>query len=450
LAPEDGYSLGEISKASVGAVNMTHFGIICPATTGHLNTMFPLGHELQRRGHRVTLFGVLDAETKTLAAGLGFRAIAKTEVPLGATAQALAQLGKMSGSEALRYSINWLQQATVLLLCEAPDAIKEAGVEALLVDQISPAGGTIAEFLNIPFVTVCSAVVMNQEPSVPPFFTSWSYNPAWWARLRNSSGYWALNRQTRPIGKAIVEYRQRWNLPIHSSRNDAYSKLALISQQPAEFEFPRCNLPQWSHFTGPFHDLTGREPISFPFEKLTGQPLIYASMGASMGTLQNRSSKIFPCIAEACDGLDAQLVISLGGGSSPESLQSLPAPLVVGYAPQLELLKKTTLTITHAGLNTVLESLSNGVPMVAIPIVNDQPGVAARLAWTGAGEFVPLSRLSVPKLRAAIKRVLTEESYKHNASRLQQAIHRSGGVSRAADIIEQAVSTGKPVLSHAS
>jgi MGT family glycosyltransferase len=169
-----------------------------------------------------------------------------------------------------------------------------------------------------------------------------------------------------------------------------------------------------------------------------------------MGTLQNRQQKVFQSIAEACVGLDAQLVISLGGSSSPESLQALPGnPLVVGYVPQLELLKKATLTITHAGMNTALECLTNGVPMVAIPIANDQLGIAARIAWTGAGEFVPLSRLSVPRLRSAIQRVLTQESYKKNATRLQEAIRRAGGVSRAADIIEQAVSIGKPVLAQA-
>jgi UDP:flavonoid glycosyltransferase YjiC (YdhE family) len=97
-------------------------------------------------------------------------------------------------------------------------------------------------------------------------------------------------------------------------------------------------------------------------------------------------------------------------------------------------------------MNTTLESLTNGVPMVAIPIANDQYGVAARIAWTGAGEVVPLSRLKVPRLRTAIERVLTEDSYKNNASRLQEAIRRAGGVSRAADIVEQAISTGKPVL----
>jgi UDP:flavonoid glycosyltransferase YjiC (YdhE family) len=59
---------------------MTHFGVICPASTGHLNPMTTLGYELKRRGHRVTVVGILDAEQKTLAAGLEFHAIAvKTE-----------------------------------------------------------------------------------------------------------------------------------------------------------------------------------------------------------------------------------------------------------------------------------------------------------------------------------------------------------------------------------
>lgn len=159
-----------------------------------------------------------------------------------------------------------------------------------------------------------------------------------------------------------------------------------------------------------------------------------------MGTMQNHLDYVFRTIAEACANLNAQLVISLGGGLDPEAFPNLAAsPLVVKYAPQLELLQKASLNITHAGLNTTLESLSYGVPMVAIPVTDDQPGVAARIAWSGAGEFVPLSRLSVPSLRQTIKRVCTQHSYKQNATRLQEAIRRTGGVSRAADIIEQAV-----------
>jgi hypothetical protein len=85
-----------------------------------------------------------------------------------------------------------------------------------------------------------------------------------------------------------------------------------------------------------------------------------------------------------------QLVIALGGGCAPDDLPFLPGdPLMLGFAPQLELLRRASLTITHAGMNTVLESLAEGVPMVAIPIANDQPGMGARLAWSGSGAVVP-------------------------------------------------------------
>ncbi|WP_298905787.1 glycosyltransferase [uncultured Nostoc sp.] len=425
---------------------MTHFGLICPATTGHLNTMLPLGKELQKRGHRVTLLGRLDAKSKTLAAELEFRAIGGFEYPTGAMAESLAELGKLSGLAALQYTVNLLKQGADVMLRDAPPAIKEAGVDALLVDQIMPEGGTVAEFLGLPFITICSAVVLNREEGVPPFITNWGYNRAWWAQLRNRVGYRLLDRIGKPIREVIADYRREWNLPRHFSANENYSPLAQISQQPAQLEFPRQYLPQWFHFTGPYHSPTGREVPDFPLEKLTGQPLIYASMG----TVQNRLLGVFKSIAEACNDLDAQLVISLGGSASPESLGSLPGnPLVVGYAPQLKLLQKATLTITHAGMNTTLESLNNGVPMVAIPVANDQPGIAARVAWAGAGEAVPLSRVNVPKLRAAIQKVLTEDSYKQNALRLQEAIQKAGGVSRAIDIVEQVVATGKPVLSDA-
>lgn len=431
-----------ISSGILGTFAMTNFGLVCPVSTGHLNTMLPLGKELQQRGHRVTLFGRLDAESKTLAAGLEFKAVGESEFPQGAMAESLAQLGKLSGGKAFKYTVNVLKNSAVVLLRDAPKAMKEAGVEALLVDQASPEGGTVADFLGIPFVSICSAVVLNREEIVPPCFTTWNYNPSWWGRLRNRLGYQVMERIAKPMTQVIDEYRQEWKLPIQSSPNERYSQLAQISQQPAELEFPREELPQWFHFTGPFHSSVGREVPGFPYEKLTGQPLIYASLG----TIQNRLIGVFQQIAEACMGLDAQLVISLGGSAKPESLPELVgSPLVVEYAPQLDLLQKAALTITHGGMNTTLECLNNRVPMVAIPIANDQPGIAARVSWAGCGEAVPLKSVNVDRLRTAIQKVLTEDSYKQNAVRLQEAIRHAGGVSRAIDIVEQAVSTGKPV-----
>jgi len=374
--------------------------------------------------------GILDAEEKTLAAGLEFRAIAQSECPYGHMQKLFDELGKLSGLAALQYTINWIRNGTDTFLQQAQKVIKEAGIEALLVDQISPAGGTVAEYLGIPFVSIASALVLNQDISVPPFNTTWKYSPALWAKIRNRIGYRLLTRIRKPIRDTIGKYRSEWNLSPHFNANDGYSKLAQLSQQPAEFEFPREDLPACFHFTGAYHNPISRASVDFPFEKLTGQPLIYASMG----TLQNRLMGVFENIAEACVGLDAQLVISLGGGMSQDSLPKLPgSPLVVGYAPQLELLQKASLTITHAGLNTTLESLNQGVPMVAIPITNDQPGVAARIAWTGCGEMIKLSDLNVSKLRITIKKVLTQESYKNNAIRLQKANQQAGGVGLAAE-----------------
>jgi hypothetical protein len=65
-----------------------------------------------------------------------------------------------------------------------------------------------------------------------------------------------------------------WNDPTVT-----VSKLAVITQTPKEFDFPIFNWPSQFHYAGPFHDDEGREQVPFPWEKLTGAPLIYASPG---------------------------------------------------------------------------------------------------------------------------------------------------------------------------
>jgi zeaxanthin glucosyltransferase len=417
---------------------MTHLGLLCPAETGHLNTMLPLGQELHRRGHQVTFFGIVDAQAKVLAAGLEFCAIGEAEFPLGASEELFAKLGKLSGLAALKYTLEWIESSAKIFLQHGPDALKQAKVEALLVDQIAPEGGIVADLLDLPFVTICSALPFNQEPTIPPLFTTWIYNPAWWAVLRNQIVYLLVNPFTKPMQKLRSDYRKLWQLPPEIS---ADSPLAILTQQPAEFEYPRTTLPTYFHFTGPYHNQTSRKPVDFPWDQLNGKPLIYASMG----TLQNQLTDVFEAIAAACVDLDAQLVISLGG-ASVEGLPALPGnPIVVSYAPQLALLERAAVAITHAGMNTALECLTYGVPMVAIPVTNDQPGVAARIAWIGAGEIVPLNKLTAARLQTALQLVLTKASYRDNAVRLQQSIAQSGGVKRAADIIELAISTRQPV-----
>lgn len=418
---------------------MAHFGVICPAASGHLNPMITLAHTLQQRGHRATVIGVIDVQASVLAAGLGFAVIGETEFPVGSVPAALAKLGQLNGLSASRYTVALFAQLANLLLREAPSIIKDMGMDALIIDQTSFGGATVADFLDMPFVSVCCALMLNREPGIPPPFMG-SVRPQW-GRISSWAGHTLMASVTQPITQLVAKYRRQWNLRPHTHPDAEYSPFAQLSQQSAEFEFPRQSLPACFHFTGPYINSISRQSVHFPFDQLTGQPIIYASLG----TVQNRLLGIFHTIASACQHLDAQLVISLGGGSLPEALALPGSPLLVRYAPQLELLQQAALTITHAGMNTTLESLHSGVPMVAIPIANDQPGVAARIAWSGTGEVVPLNRLTIPHLRSAVSRVLTDESYRKNALRLQDAIERAGGVTKAADIIEQVAVTGKPV-----
>ncbi|MBV9875702.1 MAG: hypothetical protein JO025_13295 [Verrucomicrobia bacterium] len=214
------------------------------------------------------------------------------------------------------------------------------------------------------------------------------------------------------------------------------SNLAWLSQMPTEFDFEDTNWPSQFHHTGPFHDGTGRIEVDFPWEQLTGEPIVYASMG----TLANGRPEIFRAIVSAVAiQKKVQLVLAAGDRISREQIGPAPSnAIIVKQAPQLELLKRSSLCITHAGLNTVLEALTQGVPQVAIPVSHDQPGVAARIANRKTGVVTSLDKLTTAHLSELVSEVLHDSSYRTNAQRIQEAIARGNGLSRAADVIEQA------------
>jgi zeaxanthin glucosyltransferase len=84
------------------------------------------------------------------------------------------------------------------------------------------------------------------------------------------------------------------------------------------------------------------------------------------------------------------------------------------------------------------------VPLICIPLGNDQPGVAARVAAHQAGIIVPRGKLTVERLRSAIVAVLSEERYRAAACRLQIAMQQIDGTEQASNIIEHALKIGVP------
>ncbi|HEY5744253.1 MAG TPA: glycosyltransferase [Terrimicrobiaceae bacterium] len=421
---------------------MSHLGLICPELSGHLNPMTTLGRELKRRGHRVSLIGRPDARAKTESAGLEFLAIGERNFPIGSIARSTAELGRLGGLRAIRFTAEMLSRAAVTVLEEAPSAIAAAHIDALVVDQVTPAGNTVAEVRQLPFVTVCNALALNTDPALPPAVTPWRYRTGRVWRARNALGDTILRWAAKPIIREINARRLRHHLPLLPAGIPGGAGLAQIAQQPAFFDYPRERLPDNFHYTGPWHAIDSGDKLDFPWEKLDGRPLIYASMG----TLQNRQEVIFNTIASACARLDAQLVLSLGSRDQRLATNFTGDPVVVPFAPQVELLRRATLAITHAGLNTALEALTQGVPMVAIPITNDQPGVASRLEWLGVAKVVAPSKLTVHRLRSSVKSVLSKRHYRARAQQWKAEITRADGLTLAANIVERVFETQRPVL----
>jgi hypothetical protein len=78
--------------------------------------------------------------------------------------------------------------------------ICDEGVNALIVDQIEPAGGTVAEHLGLPFVSVAAGLLVNLDASVPAVTLPWSRRVGLWARLRN----WVGNNTSELIFSGVV------------------------------------------------------------------------------------------------------------------------------------------------------------------------------------------------------------------------------------------------------
>jgi MGT family glycosyltransferase len=418
---------------------MAHFGIISPPVSGHINPFAALASELAARGHRITWFHMADIGKTVLAAGLRFHPIGQNDHPAGSLPDSLAMLGRLKGTAALRFTIRAVARTTEMFCRDAPAAFREEGVDVVLTDQMEPAGGSIAEYLGLPFITICAALAINRDPTVPPPFTPWRYGTGPVYRLRNLAGYVAGERTMAPITQIVNTWRRRWGLPPLHSQEDSFSKLAQICQMPAEFDFPRSALPPAFRYTGPLR--FGEDAAPFPWERLTGSPIVYASLG----TLQNRREPVFRTIAEACAGTGVQLIISHGGGLSDAEATALPGnPLVVPYAPQRALMARASLTISHAGLNTVLDSLSCGVPLVVMPITFEQPAIARRVEYCGAGRTAPFAKLEIGRLRGVIAEVAGESRYRQAAQRMAECIAAAGGVLKAADIIESHSTGGLP------
>ena len=403
-------------------------GFICLDLPGHLNPMSSLALQLQARNHEVVFL------YSSGAAGLPF-------VP-GPEKDHInenrPEISKKQGQDALQFSVRALLTQTEAILKSLPAIVKANGIDALIIDKVQFYAELGAMQLGMPYVHVSNAVHHDFSGYTPLCVYGWPHEttPAALARNREGVAKWANLLES--VNEGIKAHARSVGLKIDWNNLDStLSPLASITQVPRAFDFESSHWPSQLHHTGPFHNGKGRENVDFPWERLTGEPLIYASMG----TILNGQVDVFRTIVAAvAKNKNLQLVLSIGDQIDPKRIGPVPNnAIVVKRAPQLELLKRATVCITHAGLNTVLESLAQGVPQLAIPITYDQPGVAARIAHKKTGVVTSLDKSTADHLASLLNEVLINPTYRENARKLQKTIAEANGLSVAADLIEESL-----------
>ena len=217
--------------------------------------MLALARELVRRGHRATFVNQPDAEALLgRDPSVGFAAVGASSHPHGSLETRIRSMGSLKGPFGMRRMIRDVAELTDMLCREAPRALGEIGADAVVADQTEAAGGLVAEHLGIPCASIATALPINREPSIPPPYVGWRYDPSERGRWRNRGGYRVSDWLMRPVGDVIERHALRFGLPPRRLTEDCFSSRLQMAQCVAGIDFPRSQLPANFAYLGPFRD----------------------------------------------------------------------------------------------------------------------------------------------------------------------------------------------------
>ncbi|MFX1452011.1 MAG: glycosyltransferase, partial [Promethearchaeota archaeon] len=314
---------------------------------------------------------------------------------------------------------------------ELPRILQREKIDFIICDQLEPAVALVADYLGIPFVTICNAMAIVMHETYPPFFTNWDYDVSE-RRLNINKGFYKianflLNRDTHILEK----WRKKWGMPerIGMKRYFAYSTLATISQQTKSIEFPLTEINADWYYCGPFRT-NGLLPYSKP--KLPKDEI--TNVYISLGTIQGARFKLFKKCAEACNELGVRAIIVHAGLLEEKKIKELEKiAIVYDYVKQPDIFDDCEILISHCGLNTALDAMSYGRPIIAIPIGIEQGAIATKLKRIGCA--IVVKKPNKKNLKQALSEVLSNAEYKEKCQLIKKEIESSGGTERAVEII---------------
>jgi MGT family glycosyltransferase len=411
---------------------------------GHIAPLLPVARRLVDDGHEVVLFTTEHYRDRVTATGARF-------VPFAADYDAhdlMVANPAREGSSTRRIGGLKNDLRRIFLgpmpgqLAGLSDILREFAADVIVFDSMFLGALPLGLGHKTPrpaLVCIGVAPLATTSPDTAPFGLALppGSGPAY--RLRNAALNWTTEHVVlRDIGQfARQRLAETGVAPVDGYFVDLPAKLvdAYLQSTVAGFEYPRRNLPATVRFIGPILPSPSSNFAPPPWwSELDGtRPVVHVTQGTLDNADLNRL--MLPVIRAMAK--DDVLVVATTGGPEPGPLRAtLPANVrLERFIPHDQLLPKVDVMVTNGGYGGVQQALANGVPLVVAGDSEDKPEVAARVRWSGVGIDLRSGRPSVPKLAAAVRRILQEPSFGHRARALQSEIARTRPLDTISEVL---------------
>lgn len=391
---------------------MSRFLFVFPPAPGPLGPAAAVARELTSRGHETAWVGLLGAGEERIGGILPRDATIFSPEAGAEVVRRSRTLRGESSSLAQKWRLLWEEFLVPFARATLPhveDAIDAFRPDALIVDRLTFSGAIAARRAKLPWATFYSSPIRWDE-ALRAFPRVLEWNEKLIAGIQREAGLDPSNDGLVSPHLVVV-----------------FSSPTLSGVDDPEPE---------THFVGPALGAR-RERVDFPWDRLGEGPHVYVSLGS---LYSRRGERFYEVLKEAFASAPWKTIVAAPeeAGPFPDGFVSRP------WVPQLELLSRVDAVVSHGGYNTVNETLAHGLPMVLLPMQDDQPEVARRVVDSGAGLRLRINRVDPPTLRDTVDRVLTEPGFRAAAERLGEELLAGGGTASAADRVEELVSTSRP------
>jgi MGT family glycosyltransferase len=374
---------------------------------GHTNPTLPVVRELTSRGHEVWYYSFREFRDKIKQAGARF--IDCDEFLPHATEE---EIGKKAGKD-FSALIEMTVDTTLAMQKKVLEELTSFGPDCIVSDSMSVWGKLFAKKLGIPYICSTTTFAFNQH-------TAKLMKPGVRETMNMIVGMGKIRRKIKELQQAGYEVDSFTSLIENDNDTDT------IVFTTREFQPLAGTFSSRYTFVGPSVTTTSEKS---PIKKKSGT-LVYISLG----TVLNRNVQFFKNCISALAGSDCEVVMSVGEETDIGQLGKLPENFTVKkFVDQITILAQADVFITHSGMNSVSESLYQGVPMALYPMHSEQKMVAERVAEKGAGLILKNARPQT--ISDAISQIIKNPQYRKNAVNLSMQFRSAGGAKVATDVI---------------